>query len=213
MDIIVISNPVDLEDEVQEVLRMFRMGLSVYHIRKPRMSRREMTEYIKKFPREYRKRLVLHGYHSLADQYHLGGIHLSRHHRKRGRIYRFKIWLKKKLYPGMIVSRTFHKLTDITGDRMTYNYTFLSPVFDSVSHSTLSGGFSKRALLIMIPQARQPVYALGGITNDRLGEVRNLGFHGAVLLGSIWEGPERPHEKFKMALEISNAIRKDHLET
>lgn len=207
MEIVVISNPYEVDNEVQEVTRMFKLGLRHFHIRKPRMSRREMSDYIKMFPKEYRKKLVLHGYHTLADQFKLGGIHLSRNHRHRNRMYHLQLWFKRRLNPDMILSRTYHKLTDITNDRRTYTYTFLSPVFDSVSHSSLSGGFSKRALLIMIPQAKQPVFAFGGITLDKLEQVENLGFHGVVLLGTIWEGPELPHQKFKEAQEKMLSLR------
>lgn len=206
MDLIVISHPKIQENEIQEVGRMFELGLKTFHIRKPHMSRRELTEYIKHFPRRYRKKLILHSYHSLADQFKLGGIHLSRTHRKRTRFYQFRLWLKRRLYPDMIVTRTFHKLTDITGENRTYTYTFLSPVFDSVSHNTLAGGYSKRALLVTLPQARQNVYAMGGIKVDNLHEVADLGFQGAAFLGSLWRGPEPPHVIFKKALAEAKAI-------
>jgi thiamine-phosphate pyrophosphorylase len=213
LQLAVISSAVSLDDEVQEVIKMFEAGLECFHIRKPNMSKKEMAIFIKQFPKRYRKRLVLHGYHALADQFQLGGIHLSRHHRKRGRFYHFKIWLKKKLYPEMILTRTFHKLTDITSDKRKYTYAFLSPLFDSVSQSTLAGGFSKRALLIMIPQAKQPIYALGGITTERLRDISDLGFHGAALHGHLWEdATESPSEIFIKALAEARAIKTFHSE-
>lgn len=213
LKLVVFSSPVSIENEVQEVLRMFDAGLESFHVRKPHMSKKEMVIFIKQFPKKYRKRIVLHGYHALADQYQLGGIHLSRQHRKRNKFYHFKIWLKKKLYPKMMLTRTFHKLTDITSDKRQYTYAFLSPVFDSVSQSTLSGGFSKRALLIMIPQAKQPIYALGGITTERIKDIAALGFHGAALHGFLWEeSDELPSQKFKKALAEASAVLDFHSE-
>jgi thiamine-phosphate pyrophosphorylase len=196
MDLVVVSSARRVPNEVSEVIRMFNSGLSAFHIRKPRWSKKELSEYIAEFPPEYRKKLVLHTYHGLAGTYALGGIHLSRSHRRRGKFYDFKIWLKRKLRPGLIVTRTFHKLTDITHDRRKYTYAFLSPVFDSVSRATLAGGFSRRALLIVIPQAKQPIYAMGGVTSDKIKIIDENGFDGAVLHGSLWDGDESPYEKF-----------------
>ncbi|MCZ4408046.1 thiamine phosphate synthase [Cryomorphaceae bacterium 1068] len=206
MKIVVVSSPKDQPDEIVEVIRMFEAGLEHFHIRKPRLNRKELTEYIKLFPEKYRKRLVIHSYHGLAASLKLGGIHLSRKHRKRGKFYGFRLYLKRKFDKNLLVTRTFHKLTDITNEKRKYSYTFLSPVFDSITHSTLSGGFSKRALLIMIPQARQPVFALGGVDAERIPEIADLGFEGAVLLGSVWNSEEAPHIVFKKALEAADAF-------
>lgn len=206
MKIIVVSSPKDHPNEIVEVIRMFEAGLQHFHIRKPKLNRKQLTEYIKTFPEKYRKRLVIHSYHGLADKLNLGGIHLSRKHRKRGRLYRIRLLLKRKIHRDLLVTRTFHKLTDITNEKRKYSYTFLSPVFDSITHSTLSGGFSKRALLIMIPQARQPVYAMGGVTAERLPEILDLGFEGAVFLGSVWNSEEAPHMVFKKALAAAKNL-------
>jgi len=206
MKLVVVSSPKDQPNEIVEVIRMFEAGLEYFHVRKPRMGRKELIDYIKLFPEKYRKRLIIHSYHGLASNLSLGGIHLSRKHRKRGKFYRIKLSLKRKFNKKLVVTRTFHKLTDITNEKRKYSYTFLSPVFDSITHSTLSGGFSKRALLIMIPQARQPVYALGGVTEERFTEISDLGFEGAVLLGSVWNSEEAPHIVFKKALAAAKNL-------
>ena len=208
MEITVISCPHDEPFEIEEAVRMFDSGLKHFHIRKPRMAKAELEEYIQRFPHHFRKRLILHSYHSLADQYQLGGIHLSREHRKRNKFYEFRLWIKRRLNPDLVVTRTFHRLTDITSDKRTYTYAFLSPLFDSVTRSSLAGGFSRRALLIIIPQARQPIYALGGVTVDRLKTVYENGFHGAAFHGSLWENEIPAHDIFlegtRMARELDS---------
>ena len=206
MKVLVMSSPKDEPNEIVEVIRMFDAGLEYFHVRKPRKNRKELSEYLENFPTQYREKLIIHSYHRLADKYKLGGIHLSRKHRKRGKFYKFRLFLKRKFEKDLVVSRTFHKLTDVTNDKRKYSYAFLSPVFDSITHSTLSGGFSKRALLIMIPQAKQPIYAMGGVTPDHMSQVADLGFEGAVLLGSVWKGEEAPHIIFQKSLEAAKQI-------
>ncbi len=185
---------------------MFNLGLQHFHIRKPKFSRKQMTEYIDAIPPDYHKKLILHSYHSLAFKYNLGGIHLSRTHRKRGPLYAFGLWIKIKMHPSMVVTRTFHKLADISTDRRKYSYCLLGPVFDSISHAALSAGFSKRALLIIIPQARQPVYAMGGISADNIQKAAAYGFQGVALLGTIWESATPPHEKYAQLSAIAQSI-------
>lgn len=207
MDLVVISSARDVPAEVKEVVRMFDLGLEHFHIRKPKYSKTQLIEYIERFPEAYRKRLVLHSYHGLVDKYKLGGIHLSRSHRRRGKYYQFRLRLKMKFNKDLIVTRSFHKLTGVTADKRIYTYGFLSPVFDSISQSSLSAGFSKRALLILIPQANQPIYAMGGVTVDKLDSLKKSGFQGAVLHGALWEGKLPPHETFAIAKEKADSLK------
>lgn len=209
MEIVVISAPQEQPNEIEEVVRMFDAGLKHFHIRKPRMNKNQLAEYIKRYPEQFRSRMIIHSYHGLADTYQLGGIHLSREHRKRGKFYQLRLWIKRKFNPQLVVTRTFHKLTDVTSERRKYSYAFLSPVFDSVTRSSLAGGFSKRALLIIIPQARQPIYALGGVTVERLYECAENGFHGAAFHGSVWEGDITAAQTFIHAKEVAREIAKN----
>jgi len=207
MEITAMSSPGHFDNEIEEVVKMFEAGLRHFHVRKPKMSHRELKHYLNGYPEQYRKHLVLHTYHGLAYEMGLGGIHLSRSHRKRKSLYRIRLWLRRKITPGLTVTRTFHKLTDLGQDKRTYSYTFLSPIFDSVSQNSLAGGYSRRALLIMIPQARQPVYAMGGVKPDNIGEVVQFGFGGAVLVGALWKSEEKPNMVYKAALEAARAAQ------
>jgi len=206
MKIIVISNSVDVPNEVEEVVRMFDAGLKYFHIRKPRKDKQELADYIERFPDKFRKRMIIHSYHGLVKKYNLGGMHLSRQHRKRKKFYHFRLWILRKANPGLLVTRTFHKLTDITQDRRKYSHAFLSPIFDSVTSSSLAGGFSQRALLIVLPQAKQPIYALGGITVERITEASRNGFSGVAFHGSIWEGEIPAHQTFLKAKQVAQEI-------
>jgi len=206
MRVLVMSSPKDEPDEITEVVRMFDAGLEHFHVRKPSKNRKQLVEYLELFPSKFRSRLIIHSYHGLATKMKLGGIHLSRKHRKRGKIYQLRLFIKRRIEKNLLVTRTFHKITDLTEDKRKYSYAFLSPVFDSITHSALSRGFSKRALLIAIPQARQPIYAMGGIRPERFEEIVDLGFEGAVLVGSVWSSDEPPHCIFKKALETANQM-------
>lgn len=194
------------EEEVAEAVKMLDAGLNGFHIRKPRISRKEMKEYLLLYPEAYRNRLVLHSFHDLAHRLKLGGIHISRSHRKRNRMYRIRLRLKRLVNPGLIVTRSFHTLTGIAEDRRRYSYAFLSPVFDSASKGTLGSGYSERALLMTLKQARCPIYAMGGVNPENLTRAASLGFTGAMLAGVLWRSDRRPHEVYEAAKEIAEGI-------
>lgn len=206
MEIIVISSSTDVPNEVEEVVRMFDSGLQYFHIRKPRKDKQELADYIERFPEKFRKKMVIHSFHGLAKKYNLGGIHLSRQHRRRKKFYQLRLWMQRKTNPELVVTRTFHKLTDITQDRRKYTHAFLSPVFDSITSSSLAGGFSTRALLIVIPQAKQPMYALGGITVNRLNEAAGKGFYGVAFHGSIWKSEIPAHQTYIKARQVAQEM-------
>lgn len=206
MELVAMSGSGISDEEVAEAVKMLDAGLTHFHIRKPRVSRKEMKDYLLRYPEEYRNRLVLHSFHGLASDLQIGGIHLSRSHRKRNRIFRIRLRLKRLLKPQLIITRSFHKLTSLTADKRNYSYAFLSPVFDGVSENTLGSGYSKRALLITLPQARCPIFAMGGVKPQNLREVAESGFSGALLAGALWRAEQRPHEVYEAAREIAEKI-------
>jgi len=51
----------------------------------------------------------------------------------------------------------------------------------------VAASFNLAELQQALSQACMPVYALGGITSDRLPAVKQLGFAGVGVLGSVWQ--------------------------
>ena len=66
----------------------------------------------------------------------------------------------------------------------------LGPVFDSISKHGYKSKFSKDELKAGIAEWREfsktKVYALGGIDEENISELEELGFDGAAVLGGAW---------------------------
>jgi thiamine-phosphate pyrophosphorylase len=78
-------------------------------------------------------------------------------------------------------------LRDVLQDWQNLDYAFLSPIFDSISkEGYAAAGFDSAELAQVLCKAPMPVYALGGITPERLPAVRDMGFAGAGILGAVW---------------------------
>jgi thiamine-phosphate pyrophosphorylase len=187
MELAVLSSNKRVDNEVGIVVQMFREGLRQFHLRKPRFSTEEMEDYIERIPPRYRRRIIVHSHHELALKYDLGGIHLSKKHRKK----RWKRWFRffwyRKRKRNIKITRTYHDLSDLLQDRSAYDQVLLSPVFQGISSKGHGGGYSERSIRSVLDRSPHLVYALGGVTPDRLPRLRAMGFFGAVLAGAIWE--------------------------
>lgn len=205
MELIVVSSPRKKDGEVADVIRMFEAGLERFHMRKPGASKKYVKEFIEQIPKKYRDRIVIHSNHNYMWRYKLGGIHISKKHRKN----KFKLRLKLMWYRmrnrDVVVTRSCHKLDDLSTRHGLYSYVFLSPVFDSISVNSLSGGFSKRGLTSSLENNNLRVIAMGGIEPKNFQEVVDLGFHGAAVLGYIWSA-ENSFEAFNECLQQMKQI-------
>jgi thiamine-phosphate pyrophosphorylase len=206
MELAVLSNNRRTEDEMGTLIRMFKLGLRHFHLRKPRFSTQEMEEYIDRIPPRYRKRVIVHSHHELALKYELGGIHMSKKHRKKWLKRWFRFFWYKNRRRNLRISRTCHDLADLLQERDRYDHVFLSPVFQGISSKSHGGGYSERSIRSVLERSHHLVYALGGVTPERLPKVREMGFFGAVLAGAIWE-EESGEERIRVFEEALEKIR------
>ncbi len=203
--IIIISNPTSIADEHSIIHQLFDEGLEIFHLRKKEYSENEVRKFIEKIPEKYFNRIVLHTNYHLAKEYNLKGIHVPADY-------------KKDVTKGSL-SISFHSLEEIEKSDKKFDYVFLSPVFDSISKNGYKSNFNlievKEFLrkyksikqMIVSPNAKEKksvpenlIIALGGIDEDKIDIVKEIGFSGIALMGAIWQS-KNPIEKFKRIKE------------
>ena len=88
------------------------------------------------------------------------------------------------------MSISCHSLVELAEcRRKPYAYMSLSPIFDSISKQGYRSAFTAE----QIAEARQQgliderVMALGGVTFDKVKQVLEMGFGGAMILGDAWK--------------------------
>ncbi|MBN4051374.1 thiamine phosphate synthase [bacterium AH-315-M05] len=196
MKLIVISSHKKNPSEPEIITQLFKNGLEIFHLRKPRFSQKELEEYLNLIPVEFFKRITIHSYHKLALKYNLRGIHLTRRHRRQ----KFKLWLKIKYIesqnPNIKITASFHSLESLFEDDRNYDYVFLSPVFDSISKGNYQAKFSGHNLEIILSKTQHNVIALGGVDIDKIDKIKEMNFAGMALHGAIWESKD-PVEAFR----------------
>jgi thiamine-phosphate pyrophosphorylase len=178
MKLIVITSPQFIGGEASYITSMLQKGIDLVHLRKPESSPCDCAKLLDAIPEELHRRIVIHYHHCLCKDYHLGGMHISPYHMSH----------TPHRCNGTI-SRSCHSIDEIVSFKSSYDYLFLSPIFNSISKQGYHGAFSASQL----QEAQQKgiidnkVIALGGITANNLSVVKQLGFGGAALLGDVWQ--------------------------
>ena len=172
MELIAITTPYFYAGEAAAICQALdERGFSRVHIRKPGASEVSMRELLERIPSRLRPRLSLHDYHELAMELGIGGVHLNGRNPAPPAGWK---WL---------VSRSCHSLGEVTEASPEVDYTFLSPVFPSISKPGYKASFTLDDLRGRLPEH---VFALGGVTPEKLHALEEAGFAGAAMLGSAW---------------------------
>ncbi|OFY85859.1 MAG: hypothetical protein A3K10_00475, partial [Bacteroidetes bacterium RIFCSPLOWO2_12_FULL_31_6] len=132
-------------------------------------------------------KLVLHSHHTLAIKYKIKGIYLTRKDRKKEFITALKVRYLKFLKSDLTISASIHNLANLYENTDEFDYVFLSPIFDSISKSGYQSGFNFHSLKVAMSKTTLKVVAIGGIELNRLDKIRNMGFEGIALVGTIWQ--------------------------
>jgi thiamine-phosphate pyrophosphorylase len=197
MKLVVISPEAERTDELAVLDELFAAGLERYHVRKPAWSRAELELWLREVSTKWRSRLVLHQHHELVAEFGLGGIHF-RDSRITGQPHR-----------DVLTSRSCHDVPTLRRALGHYDSVFIGPIFPSLSkpgygprdattHVEISALLASRT----IAERRTSVLALGGITPQRMPEVRALGFDGIAAIGAVWSAanPVRAFTKLQESL-------------
>lgn len=205
--------------EAELIRQMFDLGLDWLHLRKPGSGEDEYRALLTKLSPSERRRTVLHEHYHLAPELAAGGIHANSRHpfpfKPTGERSEAKFADERgetafpdvshsgptatysgptAAYSGptaAMLSVSCHSLEELSAHKAKFDYLFLSPIFDSISKKGYSGRFTREQLL----EARdnglidKKIIALGGITAGNIPIIRELGFGGVAVLGSVWFSP------------------------
>jgi len=175
---IILSYPNAIPKEHECLIALFEAGLTHFHIRKQTLSEAELRTYIQRIPSSFHNRLILHHHHQLAQEFAVKGIHFNR-------------WnpYTTNTSENLLLTQASHSFDDIRNLATNIHYSFLSPIFDSISKKKYYSQFSVPDLkdFFHTYQGNSQVIALGGIDERKVQLAKEIGFHGIAVLGCIWE--------------------------
>ena len=199
-DLIVITRPEMLPGEAEIINQLFAQGLARLHVRKPGATEAELYALLEQIEPQFRGRIALHQHHELANEFGITGLHFTESHR----LVQSEGILEKLKSNGFIISTSIHDPKELETLAHCFDYAFLGPVFDSISKEGYSSKFPGNFKLEKHSFPGK-VIALGGIHAENLKSVREMGFDGAAVLGSIWQNPDNAIAQFEQlrSLQIS----------
>ena len=176
MKLIVISAPQTIENEISIIEELIEKGLEYYHLRKPDWTINQTREFIGSLSEESRKKLIIHDYYELFDEFRICGCHRN----KRNINNSF----------GNNFSVSCHKITELSEwNNLIEGYMFLSPIYDSISKEGYTKNFDNSSLKNAFENGfiNKNVIALGGVELKHIPEIFKYGFGGIAVLGAIWK--------------------------
>ncbi len=200
MQIVLLTPENEMPNETGIANSLFAAGLQRLHVRKYGASEAQLTQYISTIHPQFRQRIVIHSHFHLLHDLGLGGIHLNTATRLAPTLSSITHGI-----PAKVTSTSFHSWQEITENTIPYRYVFISPVFNSISKPGYLAGIDRSQLSAVKAQQNASgtapaIYALGGIDQTNIITLKNEGFDGAALLGSIWQAQD-PLQAFTNTLK------------
>ena len=198
MKIIVISRPEIFPEEAQHVLRFFKEGLDTFHLRKPGSNKDEFENALRQFQAPYYKRIVIHNHYKLVEGYNLKGIHLTEWFTAKATKTELQEVIRTARNRRLTVSGSFHSIEALEDLTLKLDYVFLGPVFDSISKKGYLSGIDLAGASEFLKKPKTfDVIAVGGINESNISLLKQAGFDGVALLGSVWHADD-PFSRFQV---------------
>lgn len=176
-------------------------ALDFMHIRKPEADSEYTLSLIEKVPQNLYPRLVLHSHYNLLSRFTPGGIHYKNQEDSYGAV-------SSAGKAGLFITRSCHSLKEFAKSEPGFFYSFLSPVFNSISKTGYSSKFSIDDPALIVTNSNNKIIALGGVIPEYFDKLYHAKFAGAALLGYLWSRKTGFDEKIRNLIESRNNITK-----
>jgi thiamine-phosphate pyrophosphorylase len=181
--LVVISNPSAIADEAIIINELFDVGMQLFHLRKPGYSKDELRELLNKINPQHYSKIALHQYHEMANDFGITRIHLTE--KNRSELNDDEL---RKLKEANILSTSVHSIESYKTLSKQFDYAFFGPVFNSISKQGYTAVVDNEFNLSGIKTSTK-IIAIGGINEENINKVFDMGFDGVALLGAIWQAP------------------------
>ncbi len=177
-----ISYPVFFDGEAKVLINILQRYDVYLHLRKPGASDTDYSNLINQIPSVYYSRIFLHSAYALQQNNAFAGLHFSTSKRN----------IANGIKENVVNSTSCHALEEVKSLESDFNQCFLSPIFPSISKNGYSGDLDLKEISKFLKSDRKlKVIALGGIEASNILDVKNWGFDGGAVLGTIWG--DNPH--------------------
>lgn len=174
-------------NEGKKINGLFESGLDFLHIRKPKVSKSELSELIRSIDPEFHSKLILHSRFALCNEFSLRGVHLSPSDRD-------NVWVTKVMIPSLRIktpelktSTSYSKPRSLKSVYGGVTHALLGPVYGAQPVPTIMFKKPIEKVKEYIEKSPVPVLAMGGISPEVIPYLHEAGFSGLCLQRAVWK--------------------------
>ena len=139
----------------------------------------QIVEVLKPECERYGIKLILNRNAQLAMRLGLDGVHVGSPAENLAK-------LRSKVPSSMVIGYSAHSVDEASlASRLGANYVFLGPVFEPISKDSDRKTLGPIEIRKAVEQCSKPVFALGGVSSERLQELVNPSAYGIAVIGSV----------------------------
>lgn len=176
MKLVIMTKPTFFVEEDKILTTLFEQGMDRLHLYKPKSSPMYSERLLSLLSEDNYKKITVHDHFYLKDEYGLGAIHIDNPEENLPEGYKGKF------------SRTCTEISQLKEFKRKSEYVFLKGLFDSQSEATSKAAYTMYELEAASEKGLidRHVYALGGISLERIKITKDLGFGGVVICEDLW---------------------------
>lgn len=200
MQIIAYTPEQEVENEIGIITQLLDAGADYLYIRKPELDDYSLVDYVEKIPEQYWKKCISTSL-IITKEFNLGAYHFTKDIVQKNELYNDKVldWLHANDKISSVSAHDIEELKKYTGK---FKHIIVSPLFPSISKVNHSYDWNIEELRLTTHDSRLTtrLFAVGGIDETKINEVKNLNFDGVGLLGALWKEPENAIKNFNKIL-------------
>ena len=176
MKLVIMTKPTFFVEEDKILTTLFEQGMDRLHLYKPKSSPMYSERLLSLLSEDNYKKITVHDHFYLKDEYGLGAIHIDNPEENLPEGYKGKF------------SRTCTEISQLKEFKRKSEYVFLKGSFDSQSEATSKAAYTMYELEAASEKGLidRHIYALGGISLERIKIAKDLGFGGVVICEDLW---------------------------
>lgn len=178
-----ITAPIFFSKEAPIINELFERGLPCLHFRKPDANLDECARFLEQINPAFYSKIITHQHFELLDSFNLLGVHLREAVRQELSDNELDVLIQKHHEKGQKIGSSIHQKSEIATLPQALDYTFISPVFPSISKQ---GYLPTENLDINGIKTPFSIVGLGGMDENTLLPAQKLGFGEVAFLGAVW---------------------------
>lgn len=178
---------------------MMEAGADFIYLRKSNINNAYWYAYLEQFPYGFDNRFITTDFQLLHDL-GLGGFHFQQDIVKSLTVEDLRENLALLRMKDKISSVTAHDLGELKKYDGVFDHILISPIFDSISKKGYSSAWDLEELKDYIfnrKDKRSLLFAQGGVDDQKLAIIQELGLDGLTLLGYLWEDASNALQNFE----------------